>query len=88
MLARCVMQKICRFLARFLICAPTATATSPPIPVSISSKIRVSTPSVRAKMVLSASITRESSPPEAIFARGSGGFPGFALIINSISSFP
>ena len=58
------------------------------MPVSTSSKIRVSTVSVEASTVFMASIIRESSPPEAIFATGLGFSPGLAEIKSSILSTP
>src|SRR3546814_3679450 len=47
-----------------LMASPTISPVRPPIPASTSSKISVGTPSRRARIVLSASITRANSPPE------------------------
>ena len=59
----------------------------PPIPASTSSKTSVaSLPSFAAPS--SASITRESSPPEAISRTGPAGTPGFGAIRNSTASAP
>ena len=88
MLARCVMQKTCFFFESALRCFPTETAISPPIPVSISSKIRLSIASVAEKIVFNASITRDISPPEAILLKGRKTEPSFAAIKNSILSCP
>ena len=46
------------------------------------------TQSLLARCDLIASITRESSPPEAIFATGINGWPGLGQIINSMRSMP
>ena len=67
---------------------PTFSAAEPEIPVSTSSKMRVSTVSVLARTVLIASIILESSPPDAIFATGRGVSPGFAEMSSSILSVP
>ena len=40
------------------------------------------------QMLLSASMTRESSPPEAMRRRGRAGWPGLGAIINSAVSRP
>ncbi len=52
---------------------PTAVAVAPPTPASISSNTSVSTVSASPRTPLSASITRESSPPEAMRASGRAG---------------
>ena len=59
---------------------PTISATLPPIPASTSSKIKVSTESVSAKMAFNASTTRESSPPDAILASGLSASPMLGAI--------
>ena len=63
-------------------------ATRPPIPESTSSKIIVGTRSARARTALSASIVRESSPPDATRASGRTSSPGFADRRNSTRSRP
>ncbi len=63
-------------------------AVAPPRPASTSSKTTVPAPPAPAATVMSASITRESSPPEAISRSGPGGTPGFGAIRNSTSSPP
>ena len=68
--------------------SPTITAVLPLMPVSTSSNISVGVPSAPAQTVLIASITRESSPPEATFERGLSGSPLFADSMNSTSSLP
>ena len=56
--------------------SPTTRAVLPPTPASISSKTRVPAPAARPRP-LSASITRESSPPEAASRSGAASIPGF-----------
>ena len=46
------------------------TSTVPPMPASTSSKTSVGTWSKRARIVFSASMTRDNSPPDAVRARG------------------
>ena len=58
------------------------------MPMSTSSKTSVGTRSTSARAVLSASITRESSPPEATRASGRGSTPGLADSRNSARSTP
>ncbi len=53
-----------------------ACATRPETPVSTSSKIILVTPWDLEKMVLRANIKRDSSPPEAILAKGRISSPG------------
>ena len=67
---------------------PTIAPTRPPMPWSISSKIRVGVASAWASVLLSASISRAVSPPEATRAIGLSGSPGLALIRNSTWSTP
>jgi hypothetical protein len=62
--------------------------TRPPMPWSISSKISVGVASAWASVLLSASISRAVSPPEATRAIGLSGSPGLALIKNSTWSTP
>ena len=66
---------------------PTTSATLPPMPASISSKMKVfsSSPPV---IFLMASMILESSPPEAILLSGLRGSPGFVVSRNSTSSLP
>ena len=66
----------------------TFWAVLPLIPVSISSKIKVSILSLSARIALIASIIRLSSPPEATFPKGFLGSPGLVEIKNSASSVP
>ena len=56
--------------------SPTMVAVFPPIPASTSSNINVGIWSARARMLFMASMTRESSPPEAMRAIGFGDWPG------------
>ena len=55
---------------------PTSTAARPPTPASTSSNTSVGVVSAPASTTSTASITRESSPPEAPLCTGSGGAPG------------
>ena len=57
------------------------------MPASTSSKTSVAGPASAAALI-SASITRESSPPEAMSRSGPAGTPGFGAIRNSTSSAP
>src|SRR5512139_3578728 len=68
--------------------APTRSATLPPLPVSISSNTSVRPPPPREAAFRSDSITRDSSPPEAVEASGRISWPGFAENRNSASSNP
>ena len=67
--------------------SPTRRATLPPTPASISSKTSVST-SPAGPLPDSASITRESSPPEAASPSGAIGIPGFVATRSSTVSRP
>ena len=66
----------------------TRCAATPDTPVSISSKISASTPSFSAKTFLSASMMRESSPPEAMRLIGPSASPAFADMTKLTSSAP
>src|SRR5215470_11326331 len=68
--ARCVTQSTWRPTAVARSFCPTASATRPPMPASTSSNTMVGTCSAAARIVLIASIVRESSPPETTFASG------------------
>ncbi len=67
---------------------PSTAPSRPPTPVSISSKTSVGTRSAPARTVLTASVTRDSSPPEAIFRSGRGASPGLGEKTNSTRSRP
>ena len=58
------------------------------MPASTSSKTSVGTRSRRARIVFSASITRDSSPPDATRDSGRGSWPTFSATRNSTSSAP
>ncbi len=60
----------------------TTCAVLPLMPVSISSNTMVGTAPCLAAMDLMASISLESSPPEAIFDRGFKGSPGLGEIMK------
>ena len=62
---------------------PTMAPTRPPMPWSISSKIRLGVRSARASTPFSASISREVSPPEAILTSGFRPSPGLGATRNS-----
>ena len=55
---------------------PIASATAPPTPVSISSKTSVGAEPRSASTTFSASMKRDSSPPDATFISGPGRVPG------------
>ena len=87
------MQRICRPLDRLRRCSPTARAVWPPMPASISSNTSRALSAASAAgspwaTLISASMTRESSPPEATSRSGAGGLPGLAAIRISIASAP
>ena len=67
---------------------PISTAALPPTPASTSSKRYVGTGSVPANTTSTASITRDSSPPDAPLAMGRGGAPGCGASSSSTSSAP
>ena len=67
---------------------PTAVAISPPTLASISSKSRTGTASWSASTALTASITREISPLEAMSRSGLAGSPGFGMNRKSTVSAP
>ena len=75
-------------LATRRIVSPTLSPTVPPMPASTSSKTSVGTRSSRARIVLSASITRDNSPPDATRASGRASCPTFSATRNSTSSAP
>ena len=66
----------------------TFCAVLPLIPVSISSKIKVSVSSLSAIRVLIASIILESSPPDTTLDNSLTGSPGLVEIKKQILSFP
>ena len=67
---------------------PTSTAALPPTPASTSSKTNVGTGLVPASATSMASITRDSSPPEAPLASGRGRRAGVGASWISTSSTP
>ena len=67
---------------------PTASAVAPPTPRSISSKIITSVSLPRARLTLSASRNRDSSPPDAIRSSGPDGAPGFVATVKATVSRP
>ena len=73
---RCVTTRTWRSRASRASRRPTASPARPPIPASTSSKTSVGTSSRSARTLRHASIVRESSPPDAAFASGSGRLPG------------
>ena len=68
--------------------SPIASAMRPETPVSISSKMMVGSCIRLASRALMASMTRESSPPEAIFSMGRGAALRLAVKRNSTASAP
>src|SRR4030042_1374700 len=83
MVGRCVTHTPCLDAASLARRSPTERATSPPMPASTSSKISVLIRSEAASTPLIASMTRESSPPEAIERRRLNGSPGVGGMRNS-----
>jgi len=82
------MAITCIFPAALCNTSPTLPAISPEIPLSISSKIIVGR-SFRSEMSdFSASITLESSPPEATLLRSAGSCPRLAENLNTRLSIP
>ena len=67
---------------------PTSTAALPPTPASISSNTNVGTGSAPANTTSTASISRDSSPPEAPRCSGRNAVPGCAANSISTSSMP
>ena len=67
---------------------PISTAARPPTPASTSSNTIVGTGSAPASTTSSASITRDSSPPDAPLCSGCGVAPGCATSRSSTSSTP
>ena len=84
---RCVMHSTWRPSASARSRSPTARAVWPPTPASTSSNTSVGGPPVLATDI-SASITRESSPPDAESRTGAAGTPGLGAIRNSTCSAP
>src|SRR5690606_9441012 len=84
--ARCVTTRTCLPRPSSPRSAPTSRAALPPTPASTSSNARVGC--VAPVTRWSASIRRESSPPEAICDTGPGGSPTFAPKRNETSSAP
>ena len=66
--------------------SPTMRAVLPPTPASISSKTSVAPPAPACWSPQRASITRESSPPEAASRSGAASIPGFGAILSSTDS--
>jgi hypothetical protein len=89
---RCVTARTCRSRPSCFINRPTVSATAPPTPASISSKISVAAASVPAATWLvdtaMASAIRDSSPPDATFASGRGVLPACPATRNSADSRP
>ena len=77
--ARCVTTMTCERSARRASRRPISIAAAPPTPASTSSKTKVGTGSLPAITTSIASITRESSPPEAPRETGRGSAPGMRL---------
>src|SRR5262249_24398853 len=67
---------------------PSTSPSRPPTLASISSKTSVPGRSWPARTVLSASIVRDSSPPEATLRSGRAGSPGLAASSSSSWSAP
>src|SRR5438034_409292 len=85
---RWVIQRTWRLRPSWRSLRPTTSATAPPMPASTSSKMSVAPLSSAAARVLSASMMRDSSPPEATRASERGSSPGLVERKNSTSSQP
>ena len=72
----------------FFIFSPSFLPRLPPIPESISSKTKPSTLSTSERIDFSANITRDISPPEAIFESGFHPSPMFGSNRKRTWSFP
>lgn len=83
-----VTQSTCRSCPTSRSFMPIFCAALPLTPVSISSKISVGMLSRSAITHFSASMIRDSSPPDAMRARGLGSSPRFAEMRNSRLSMP
>ena len=81
------MQTTWRPSASARSCSPTARAVWPPMPASTSSKTSVAEePSLATPS--RASMTRDSSPPDAVSRRAAAGTPGLGAMRNSTASAP
>ena len=85
---RCVTTSTWADLASAASRLPISTAALPPTPASTSSKTNVGTGRVSARATSIASITRDSSPPEAPLVSGRGSEPVLAASTSSTSSTP
>src|SRR5437762_2147631 len=85
---RWVIRRTWRLRPSWRSLRPTTSATAPPMPASTSSKMSVAPLSSAAARVLSASMMRDSSPPEATRASERGASPGLVERKNSLSSQP
>lgn len=74
--ARCVMHSTWQCRPSRCSLAPTTSATAPPMPASTSSNTSVLPGTSVEASVLRASVRRDSSPPETIFASGRSSSPG------------
>ena len=82
------MATTCIFSPSELIISPIASAIRPDTPVSISSKMIVGNFDFSARRAFNESITREISPPEAIFSTGCGAMRALAENIKRMRSLP
>src|SRR5580700_3029826 len=77
---RWVTTMTCASLASLARRRPTSTAALPPTPASTSSKTNVGTGSAPAKTTSMASMTLDSSPPDAPLVSGRAGAPDLDLV--------
>ena len=84
----CVTTSTCTSRAIAASRSPIAAAVAPPTPESTSSKISVGTADLPASTTFIASISRDSSPPDATRASGPGSWPGLAAIRKLACSAP
>src|SRR5690606_36305549 len=86
--ARCVTTMTCERSASRASRRPISIAAAPPTPASTSSKTKVGTGSLPASTTSIASMTRESSPPDAPRPSGRGSAPGWGCRSRAAWSFP
>ena len=84
----CVTTSTCTRSATRARRAPTAAAVAPPTPLSTSSNTSVGTDPPLISTTFSASISRDSSPPEAILSSAPGVWPGLVEIRKVARSTP
>ena len=85
---RWVTQSTCARLPTVHSFFPTTSPARLPMPASISSNTSDGAPDAVCSALLSASIIRDVSPPDATFASGRDSSPGFVRAVNVTRSIP